>query len=232
MKRLVSLGLVAMFALAAMTFSFPTNGKAQTAGLVSSAVNRMHNNQRSMKSLRANITMEKYNAQLRDSDRYSGAVMYIPAAGRTAFVRIEWQSPQHEIITVAKGRYQAYRPRLNIVYEGNANSSRNKAGGALELMNMSTAQLQSRFEQIQDAREETLWGGVKTTHLRVVPKGGASYKYAEVWVDDGGMPVQTKVVEKNDDATTVRLTNLQKNAPISMDEFTLKLDSSVKRVKG
>jgi len=99
-------------------------------------------------------------------------------------------------------------------------------------MNMSTAQLQSRFEQIQDAREETLWGGVKTTHLRVVPKGGASYKYAEVWVDDGGMPVQTKVVEKNDDATTVRLTNLQKNAPISMDEFTLKLDSSVKRVKG
>src|SRR2546425_868320 len=101
--------------------------------------------------------------------------------------------------------------------------------GALELMNMSSAQLQSRFEQIQDAREETLWGGVKTTHMKVIPKGPASYKYAEVWIDEGGMPVQTKMVEKNDDATTVRLTNMEKNAPISLDEFNQKLDPGVKK---
>jgi hypothetical protein len=26
-----------------------------------------------------------------------------------------------------------------------------------------------------------------------------AYKYAEIWVDSAGMPVQTKIVEKNDD---------------------------------
>lgn len=230
MKKFVPLALAAILAVAAI--SFPSSGYAQSAGLISSVLNRLDQNKKNLKSLRATITMEKYNAQLRDSDKYQGVVLYIPGAGRSALVRIEWQKPKHEIMTVAKGRYMAYSPRLNVVYEGNANSNRNKAGGVLELMNMSRAQLQTRFEQIQDAREETLWGGVKTIHLKVVPKGDASYRYAEVWVDEGGMPVQTKVVEKNDDATTVRLTNMERNAPISMGEFTLKLDSSVKRVKG
>lgn len=232
MKRLVPLTLLATFVFAAAALSFPSGGNAQSAGLVSSALNTMERNHKNMKSLRANISMEKYNAQLRDSDKYYGVVLYIPGVGRNAFVKIEWQRPQHEIVTVAKGQYVAYRPRLNVAYVGNTNSSRNTAGGALELMNMSSAQLQTRFEQIQDARKETLWGGVQTTHLKVIPKGAASYKYAEVWIDEGGMPVQTKMVEKNDDATTVRLTNMEKNAPISLDEFNQKLDSSVKKVKG
>jgi outer membrane lipoprotein-sorting protein len=230
MKRLVPLGLIAIFVFAT-ALSLPLSGNAQGAGLVSSMLNKLERNQKSMKSLRANISMEKYNAQLRDSDKSHGVVLYIPGAGRNAFVKIEWQSPQHEILAVKNGQYTLFRPRLNTAYVGTANSNRNKAGGVLELMNMSRAQLQSRFDQT-DAREETLWGGVKTIHLTVIPKGGASYKYAEIWVDEGGMPVQTKVVEKNDDSTTVRLTNMEKNAPISMDEFTLKLDSSVKKVKG
>ena len=84
---------------------------------------------------------------------------------------------------------------------------------------------------MQDLYEETLWGGVGTTHFKLVPRGGASYKYAEIWVDGNGMPLQTKVVEKNDDATTVRLMNVQKNASLSTDQFKLKLDGKVKIVK-
>ena len=45
------------------------------------------------------------------------------------------------------------------------------------------------------------------------------------------MPVQTKIVEKNDDATTMRLTGDGKNAKISGDVFNLKLDSNVRIVK-
>jgi outer membrane lipoprotein-sorting protein len=43
--------------------------------------------------------------------------------------------------------------------------------------------------------------------------------------------VQTKIVEKNDDATTMRLSDLQKNVRVSGDEFQLKLDSDVKIIK-
>ena len=105
------------------------------------------------------------------------------------------------------------------------------AGGLMEMMSMSRGQLESRFQPVKDVREETLWGGVSTIHLTLVPKGNASYKYAEVWIDAGGMPVQTKIVEKNDDSTTMRLTGLEKNQNISKSDFDIKLDSSVKIVK-
>jgi outer membrane lipoprotein-sorting protein len=126
-----------------------------------------------------------------------------------------------------------YRPRLNTVIVGTTSSvAGSKNNDVLELMNMSAAQFRTRFGEFQDVRDETLWGGVWTQHFKVTPKGAASYKYIEVWVDNEGLPVQTKMVEKNDDSTTVRLTNVEKNQTIPLDQFTLKLDSSVKRVKG
>lgn len=232
MKRLVTLGIVAALMCAAAIQPYGT-ANAQTAGLMSSILSRMERNRQSLKSLRANITMEKYNAQLRDKDNYRGVLLYVPAAGRSAYVKLEWTSPQHEILAAANGPYCLYRPRLNQAICGNQKSMPSgKNNDVLKLMSMSSAQLQSQFGPFQEVQDETLWGGVHTMHFKVVPKGAASYRHIEVWVDDSGMPVQTKMVEKNDDSTTVRLTDLAKNAPISLDVFTLKLDPSVKRIKG
>ena len=100
------------------------------------------------------------------------------------------------------------------------------------MMYMSKQQLEAKFQPVQDVREETLWGGISTIHLTLVPKGNASFKYAEIWVDSSGMPVQTKIVEKNDDATTMRLSGMERNLKVSGDEFNIKLDSNVKIVKG
>jgi outer membrane lipoprotein-sorting protein len=118
-----------------------------------------------------------------------------------------------------------------MAYVGSSKSKSNKAGGVLEMIYMSRQQLETRFQPLQDVREETLWGGVSTIHVTLVPKGNASFKYAEIWVDSFGMPVQTKVVEKNDDSTTMRLTGLEKNIKISSDDFSQKLDSNVRIVK-
>jgi outer membrane lipoprotein-sorting protein len=192
----------------------------------------MERNRQSLRSLRASLSMEKYNSQLRDSEKYSGVVVYMPGGGRDASVRIEWQKPQHEILAVSNGQYTLFRPRLNMAYKGSSKSSKNKAGGILEMMYMSKSQLEARFQPVKDVREETLWGGVSTIHLTLVPKGNASFKYAEIWVDNSGMPVQTKIVEKNDDATTMRLSSLERNSKISADEFSVKLDPNVKIVKG
>ena len=232
MKRLFSFGLVIGLFLATMSIAPASRTNAQTAGMVSSALSRMEKYKRNLKTLRADITMEKYNSQLNDKERWFGIVLYIPAAGN-AFVRLEWNSPQHEILTTENGNYMLYRPRLGLVYVGKNNSikSRNDSD-VLALMNMSATQLRTKFGEFQDGREETLWGGVATTHFKVFPKVAASYKYIEVWIDGEGMPVQTKMVEKNDDATTVRLTNLAKNQTIPLDQFKQNLDASVKRVKG
>lgn len=235
MKKLFSLSLVVGLLLTALSVQPATLASGQGAGLVSSLLSRMEKNRRSLRSLRANISMVKYNAQLRDEDKYQGLVLYIPGAAgsSSAFVRLEWTQPQHEILAVANGLYSLYRPRLGTVLEGKTGSIKSERDGdVLALMNMSATQLRTKFGDFEDMREETLYGGVWTQHFKVTPKTAASYKYIELWVDKEGMPVQTKMVEKNDDSTTVRLMNVEKNETIPLDQFKLKLDSNVKRVKG
>jgi len=212
----------------------PTAVSGQGSGLVSSVLNRMERNRESLKALRAGISIEKYNSQLRDSEQFNGVILYEPSGAREASVRIEWRSPQHEILAVYNGKYTLFRPRLNVAYTGSSKSQKvnSGSGGLLSLVYMSRRELETRFQPVQDVREETLWGGVSTIHLKLTPKGSASFKYAEIWVDGSGMPVQTKIVEKNDDATTVRLTGLERNVPIRSDEFSVKLDPSVKVLKG
>lgn len=235
MKKIFSFSLVIGLLLTTLSVSYTATANGQSAGLVSSILSRMEKNRGSLKTLRANISMVKYNAQLRDEDKYQGVVLYIPGAAgsSSAFVRLEWTQPQHEILAVANGLYSLYRPRLGTVLEGKTGSIKSqKDGDVLALMNMSATQLRTKFGDFQDTREETLWGGVWTQHFKVVPKTAASYKYIELWVDREGMPVQTKMVEKNDDSTTVRLMNVEKNQNIPLDQFKLKLDGNVKHVKG
>jgi outer membrane lipoprotein-sorting protein len=234
MKKIVPLSFLLAALVSASIISSPNLANAQSAGLVSSVLNRMERNRQSLKSLKASLSMEKYNAQLRDKDNYSGWVLYVPGSGRDASVRIEWQKPQHEILAVSKGQYTLFRPRLGQAIVGKSGSVKGKAGasGVLDMMYMSKQQLEARFQPVQDVREETLWGGVSTIHLTLVPKGNASFKYAEIWVDSVGMPVQTKIVEKNDDSTTMRLNGVERNLRISSDEFNIKLDPGVKIVKG
>src|SRR6476620_4936716 len=232
MKRLISSGLMFAFILSTLVLVTPTRTNGQGAGLVSSVLSRLEKNRQSLKSLRAGISMVKYNSQLGTEDKFNGVVIYLPGAGRQASVRIDWSSPRKEVLAVNNNKYTIFRPALNVAYQGDSRKMKdNKAGGLMEMMNMSRGQLEARFEPVKDVREETLWGGVSTIHLTLVPKGNAGYKYAEVWIDAGGMPVQTKIVEKNDDSTTMRLTGLEKNQAINKSDFDVKLDSSVKIVK-
>jgi len=232
MKRLIPAGLVVAFIVSALVFVFPASTNGQGAGLVSSVLNRLEKNRQTLKTLRAGINVVKYNSQLGVEDKYSGIVIYMPTAGRQAAVRIDWSSPRREVLAVNNNKYTIFRPALNVAYTGDSRRMKdNKANGLMEMMNMSRQQLEARFQPVKDVREETLWGGVSTIHLTLVPKGNAGYKYAEVWIDSAGMPVQTKIVEKNDDSTTVRLTGLEKNQKIDTREFDVKLDSNVKIVK-
>jgi len=235
MRKFVTFSLSVALLVSAVAILPASPANAQIPGLVSSAISRMEKNKRSLKSLRANITMEKYNSQLRDTDKYQGVVLYIPGTGgsSSASVRLEWTSPKHEILVTNNGNYTAYQPRLKQAFQGKTSRIKSERDSdVLSLISMSAAQLRSKFGEFQDVREETLWGGVWTQHFKALPNGAASYQYIEVWVDKDGMPVMTKMVEKNGDATTVRLSDVQRNPSIPMDQFKLNLDSSVKIIKG
>jgi hypothetical protein len=130
MKRLVPLSLLLAVLAGVSIISSPRAANGQSAGLVSSVLSRMERNRQSLKSLKASISMEKYNAQLRDKDNYSGWVLYVPGSGRDASVRIEWQRPRHEILAVAKGQYTLFRPSLGQAIVGKSGSVKGKAGAS------------------------------------------------------------------------------------------------------
>jgi outer membrane lipoprotein-sorting protein len=233
MKRFVALSLIGLMFVAALSAA-PRPAAAQGPGLISSVLNRMDKNRRELKSLRSGLVMQKWNQQIRQEEMQYGDLQYIAGSGSNMNVRVDWTRPVREHLAVKDGQYTLFRPRLNQAYQGSTKStSKNtKVNDALGFsLNMSGAQLKSRFN-VEFVGEGNLYDNVYVTQLRLTPKGGASYQYAEVWVDRTGMPVQTKVVQRNGDFTLVRLTGVQRNAPVSADAFNLPLPAGVKIVKG
>jgi outer membrane lipoprotein-sorting protein len=234
MKKIFAPAL-AILMLAASLSVAPPSAHAQGPGMISSILNKMDRNRRSLSSLRAGMTMQKYNAQLREFDMSSGEVKYIAGQGSNANVRVDWTKPARESLGVQGGEYTLCRPRLNQCYQGSTKSGKSsaKTSGMLGFsLSMSGSQVKSQFN-VELAGEGTLYdGGPHVWMLKLTPKGGAGYKFAEVWVSDDGMPVQTRVTEKNGDSTLVRLTNIQRNARVSTDEIKVVPPAGAKIVKG
>src|SRR5919106_74287 len=119
MKKLISSGLLAAFILS-VVIVYPATANGQGAGLVSSVLNRMEKNRQSLKTLKAGISVVKYNSQLGVEDKYSGVVIYMPTTGRQAAVRIDWSSPRKEVLAVNNNKYTIFRPALNVAYTGDS----------------------------------------------------------------------------------------------------------------
>jgi outer membrane lipoprotein-sorting protein len=231
MKKYFSFALVAAL-LAASTAFVSRPAQAQGPGLVSEIVNKMQRNRQSLHTLRAAITMQKYNAQLHDYDEASGEVAYIAGSGRNANVRVDWQKPTVEVLSVLNGKYKLYRPRLNQLMEGSTQSvSQGRVNSVLGFgLNASGAQLRGQYD-IDVAGEGTLYdGGPHVVYLKLTPKTSGG-KFTEVWVDNSGMPIQTRVTEKNGDSTLVRLTNIQRNARVTPQDIDIQVPGDVKIVK-
>src|SRR5262245_34696886 len=144
MKKVFPLGLLIALIFSALVFVSPTTTNGQGAGLVSSVLNRLEKNRASLKSLRAGIVMEKYNSQIGTKDEAKGVVAYVPGAGRTASVRLEWTSPQHEMIVVSNGKYVLFKQRLGIAYTGPVSKAPGTTTGILDMMYMSRQQLETK----------------------------------------------------------------------------------------
>ena len=234
MKKFFAPALARLMLAASLSVA-PPSARAQGPGMISSILNKMDRNRRDLRSLRAGMTMQKYNAQLRDFEMSTGEVKYIAGQGSNANVRVDWTKPAHESLGVQGGEYTLCRPRLNQCYQGSTKSGKApaKTSGMLGFsLSMSGSQVKSQFN-VELAGEGTLYdGGPHVWMLKLTPRGNAGYKFAEVWVDDAGMPVQTRVTEKNGDSTLVRLTNIQRNARVSTDEIKVVPPAGAKIVKG
>src|SRR5215208_5816435 len=126
MRKFFAPALAALMLVASLSVA-PPRAHAQGPGLISSILNKMDRNRRDLRSLRAAMTMQKYNAQLRDFDTSSGEVQYVAGQGSNSNVRVDWTRPARETLAVSNGQYRLYRPRLSVLYEGSTKSAKGNA---------------------------------------------------------------------------------------------------------
>lgn len=232
MKTFLKFGFFAIALTFFLNIFAVTEIKAQ--GTINDIYKLMEAHRAALKTLRADVTMVKTNPQLGVSDTTEGNVVYLPGkSDRDMYVRINWTKPVDEQLAVIKGEYTLFRPRLKQAITGKVDSAKNSAGAgnALAFMSMSKAQLKANYN-VAYIGKETVSSGAQTWHLELTPKTAGKYKSAEIWVDGNGMPVQTKIVENNNDSTSVLLKNLRKNETVNAQVFKIDLPKGTKQVKG
>ena len=225
-------GIIAAMGMFLLLAASPGTAKAQ--GVLREILNRMDAHNKSLTSLRADVRMEKLNSQLGETDVSTGTTSYLPKTPkRVMYARVNWVKPREEQLVIIGDAYKLYQPTLKQLYVGKTGDVQkgNKVpGNALAFMSMSKQQLNDNY-QVNYIGEETA-GGSKTWHLELIPKANTSYKSAELWVDGNGMPLQAKIIEKNNDATTVLLSNIQKNVTIQPTDFVINVPKGVKPIQG
>lgn len=228
MNKILRFGSVAL----TLMFVFGVFAATETKAQLQNILNTMDTHNKLLKSLQADVKMGKYNSQLEENDITEGAIKYLPGSEKNMYVRIDWTKPVVESLAVANGQYVLYTPRRQQAIVGKVDKAQGsaKANGALAFMSMSKAQLKANYNVKYIGQENV--GTVPTWHLELTPKAAGSYKQADLWVDGNGMPIQAKVIERNNDATTVLLTNLQKNITIQSEDFVLSPPKGTKIIKG
>ena len=230
MTNILRTGFIAI----ALTFVFSAFAVSETSAQTNTEIlKRMDNHYKALQTLQANITMAKYNPQVNTNDISQGSIWYVPAKDKNKMaVRLNWETPLVEYLTVTKGTYKIFRPVSKIAYEGTVQKAKGRStvAGPLSFMSMSKAQLTDAY-RVERIGEEKLSDGSGAIHLKLTPKTAQNYKLAEIWVDSNGMILQAKIVEKNDDSTTILLTNLKKNETIQGSIFNLDFPKGVKPIK-
>jgi len=220
MKKIVKYAFFAFIFAGALTV---TSANAQ---VLSEVMKRMDEYNKSINSIQASIQMSKYDAALKSFDPLNvGTTKYLPKqkqTGNKRYVRIDWERPVEEHLVIIEDAYRLFRPRINQVVEGVVQGAKTSAasGNALAFMNMSREQLRANYDVVY-LDEQEIKNGPLTWHIQLNPKAAANYKYAELWIDKDGMPRQVKIVERNDDSTTVQLGNVRKNEKVDPKAFAL-----------
>lgn len=228
MKKVLRYGFTAI-ALTFILGAFSGTANAQ----INEILKRMDEHYKALKSLQASVNREKTDSQLGETDKMAGTISLIPGKGRNFSLRLDWTQPRSEIISVVNGQYVAYTPGIKQAWTGNSESKtlNDKGGSALKVMSMSKEEIKANYD-VEYLGQENISGGTPTWHLKLTPKVKSSYKFADIWVDGNGMPLQGKITQNNNDTDSILLTNLKKNSSINTAIFKVSLPKDTKIVKG
>ena len=178
---------------------------------------------RDLVTVRGRVTRVDENTQLRVFDTRLGKLLYAHDKKGNAnkiSVRVDFERPE-ESLAIQNGRYYIYVKGTNQAYEGPVSSKRGAPNSIpLTFIGMTRPELESKYTYTYLGRAR-LQNGEDTTHLKLMPKIKAQYSHVEIWVNDNGMPSQTKVVQTNGDSTTILISNYAINEKIDGRDFSI-----------
>src|SRR5215831_15613400 len=235
MKKLIPLAIIAgiFLLLAGANRSASANTQAQ---LLTGILNKMEKAHQDLKSLKADIILEKTNTQIGVTDSEYGQFIYKPGAGKSKQrLRIDYTKPSKDILAVDGDNYIYYQPRINQAFKGLASKlSKGKQSGLAQFINIAldgSLKSASGKYNIGFVKDEMV-EGVMTSVLRLTPKSSDQFTSFDIWVNQqSGFPVRFSGIERNGDLTMVTLKNLQLNVNVSNDAFALDLPGGTKIVK-
>jgi outer membrane lipoprotein-sorting protein len=235
MKKLMFLAVAAgiYFLLAGADQPVSANAQAQ---LLTGILNKMEKAHHDLKSLKAEMVLEKTNHQIGVTDSEFGQLLYKPGTQKSKQkLRIDYTKPSKDILAVDGDNFVFYQPRINQAFKGVASKySKGKQGGFAQFITIGlSGSLKSASGKynISFVKDETV-EGMMTSVLRLTPKSNDQFTSVDIWVNQqNGFPVRFSGTERNGDVTMVTLKNLQLNANLSNEVFALDLPSGTKIVK-
>lgn len=201
--------------------------------LLTGILNKMDKAHQDLKTLKAEISQQKTNAQIGVSDNEYGSLIYKPSSGRgKGKLRIDYTRPSRDTIALVGDSVVYYQPRINQVFKSTlAKAAKGKVGGFTQLVGLdgSIRSLAGNYN-IEFLRDEAV-NGQLTTLLRLTPKTGGQFTTIDIWVNQQNwIPAQWRLVERNGDFTVVSLKNIQLNGPIPDTAFNVAVPGGVKVV--
>lgn len=212
-----------MFVALAVSFSFFIACDKKSKKIVS-VLKRMETNYKSLNTFRADMRMEKFNAQLGETDVYEGKIVFLKQGKSTSHVRLDWKKPAEESLLIVKQEYMLYRPRLKQAIIGKIDKLETSVAlkDWLDFLNKSRSELKADLD-FKYLDEQKLSNGILTQHLELTSKTAKKYKKIEFWTDKSGMLIQLKIIEGNNDSITVLFSNIEKNPIINTEIFKINL---------
>jgi outer membrane lipoprotein-sorting protein len=234
MRRYLSLTIIAgmLFLFVGADRRADANAQPQ---LLTGILNKMERAHQELKSLKAELVLQKTNTQIGVTDSEYGNLMYKPGTAKSKQkLRIDYTKPSKDIAAVDGDSFVFYQPRINQAIKGLASKyAKGKQGGFTQFITIGlSGSLKSSSGKytVSFVKDEAV-DGVMTSVLRLTPKSNDQFTSIDIWVNQQSWyPVQFRGAERNGDLTTVTLKNLQLNANLPDNAFAVNLPSGTKIV--
>ncbi|HEY6400672.1 MAG TPA: outer membrane lipoprotein carrier protein LolA [Blastocatellia bacterium] len=235
MNKLISLAIIAGISLLIAGVDRTASANAQPQ-ILTGILNKMERANQDLKSLKAEMVLQKTNNQIGVTDSEYGQLIYKPGTPKSKQkLRIDYTKPSKDILAVDGDNYTYYQPRINQAFKGLASKiSKGKQDGLAQFitigLNGSLRSASGRYN-ISFVKDETV-EGMMTSVLRLTPKSNDQFNSIDIWVSQQSwIPVRLSVTERNSDVTVITFKNPQLNSNVPNDAFSLNLPGGTKIVK-